>query len=259
MVPSWCHGPDTLRREPPPRPRRRRRRRRRGRACARRAPCGSARVGGPADAARRAVRSRRRHHGPSSPPAPSNCGCAPASPGFVVTPAPADEPRRGPLRPPPGGRRRRDCAHQPAPARAAQGERRAGRRPRAPVGQHLARPRDRHRRRAGTAARRSAAGALATATAAGSAERRTHEELWTPPNPSPRSSTSSSATSASAPASATPPSSTCGRATRPARTTSAWPSKPASTWGEALTCSSRHPSCARGRSAASGGSVDVTV
>ena len=73
-------------------------------------------------------------------------------PDFVVTPAPADEPleRAGPdaAARAAGGRRGRDGTHQPPPARAAQGRRRAGRGPRAAVRQRLARPRRRRRGRA---------------------------------------------------------------------------------------------------------------
>ena len=73
-------------------------------------------------------------------------------PDFVVTPAPGDET----VEPAPdtrgaraaGGRRGRDGAHQPPPARAAQGRHRAGREPRAAVRQRLARPRRRRRARA---------------------------------------------------------------------------------------------------------------
>ena len=101
----------------------------------------------------------------SSPPARSSCGCAAASPSFVVTPPPADGARRaaadepaGPLAPPDGDEGG-DRADQPAPAGAAQGPRRGGRRPRAAVGQRLARARRRRRARGDdpTAARGSAA------------------------------------------------------------------------------------------------------
>ena len=71
-------------------------------------------------------------------------------PDFVVTPAApprAAEPEPdAPARP--GGRRGRHGAHQPPPARAAQGRHRAGRRPRAAVRQRVARPRRRRRGRA---------------------------------------------------------------------------------------------------------------
>ena len=71
-----------------------------------------------------------------------------------------------------GGRRGRDGAHQPAPARAAQGRHRAGRRPRAAVGQRLARPRrGRRARRTTTRGRASAAAGSASASPAGCADR----------------------------------------------------------------------------------------
>ena len=74
-------------------------------------------------------------------------------PDFVVTPPPADEPvepraRRRAAARAAGRRRGRDGAHQPSPAGAAQGRRRAGRRPRAALRQRLARPRRRRRARA---------------------------------------------------------------------------------------------------------------
>ena len=69
-------------------------------------------------------------------------------PEFVVTPAPVDEPAAAGRRrcaALPDGDEGATGAHQPAAARAAQGRRRGGRRPRAAVGQRLARPRRRRR------------------------------------------------------------------------------------------------------------------
>ena len=160
-------------------------------------------------------------------------------PEFVVTPAPADEPAE----PAPdaagaraaGRRRGRDGAHQPPAARAAQGRRRAGRRPRAAVGQRLARPRRRRRASRATtrpppaAARRPARpglhrlGALTAPPSASTPpdlsnltpQEDTPCPPSTPPNRSRPRSTSPSATSGSPPATAPTRSSRCARATRP--------------------------------------------
>ena len=206
MVPYWCHGPDTLRRQPPPRPRRRRRGRRRGRACARRAARGSARLGGPADAARGPVRSRRRDHARARPRLRRAAAARPASPSSSSTPAPADEPRRGPpRRSPEGDEGATTRINLRLPEQLKASVEQAAGRERLSVNTWLVRAVGRRRRRR-TAAPPQRGGAHRRAATRGWVPLNIgepHAQLSTPPNRSPRPSTSSSATSASAPASAT--------------------------------------------------------
>ena len=157
MVPLWCHTDGVMdltpvRRQPPPRARGRRRGRRRGRPRAGRAAHRAARVGDPADAARRAVGRRGRDHPRARPRlgrgAPARARARVRGDAAAGRRAGRAGARRRAPPALPDGDEARDGAHQPAPARAPQGRHRGGRQPRGAVGQRLARARRRRRARA---------------------------------------------------------------------------------------------------------------